>query len=97
VLLGSRSSLDHDGHMGDFSSLGPGATLGGTVSVGECTAIGLGANVIHRVVIGDHTVVGAGALVLGDVPDHVTAYGLPAAVVGARHEGAAYLVRRERT
>ena len=49
---------------------------------------------IHQVAIGAHTVVGAGALVLGDVPDHVVAYGVPATVIRSRDEGEPYLERR---
>jgi sugar O-acyltransferase (sialic acid O-acetyltransferase NeuD family) len=93
VLMGTRSSVDHDCTLGDYSSLAPGATTGGTVSIGAHTAIGLGADVIHAVSIGDHTVIGAGALVLRDVPDHVVAYGVPAAVVRTRTEGEPYLRR----
>ena len=91
VLLGIRSSIDHDGVIGDHASLGPGATTGGTVRIGHTTAIGLGANVIHGVTIGDDTVVGAGALVLHDLPDRVVAYGVPAQVARSRQPGDRYL------
>ena len=42
ALLGIRSSIDHDGVLGDHPSLGPGATTGGTVRIGSTTAIGSG-------------------------------------------------------
>ena len=91
VLLGIRSSVDHDGVVGDFASLGPAATTGGTVCVGRTTAIGLGASIIHGVTIGDDTVVGAGAVVLEDLPPRVVAYGVPARVARARPPGERYL------
>jgi sugar O-acyltransferase (sialic acid O-acetyltransferase NeuD family) len=91
ALLGIRSSIDHDGVLGDHASLGPGATTGGTVRIGSTTAVGLGANVIHGVTIGSDTVVGAGALVLHDLPDRVVAYGVPARVARDRAPGERYL------
>ncbi len=91
LLMGTNSSIDHDNTVGDYASLAPGATTGGNVAIGAYTALGLGAKVIHEVAIGAHTVIGAGAVVLRDVPDHVVAFGLPAAVVRARAEGEPYL------
>lgn len=90
-ILNTKSSLDHDCVMGDFSSLAPGVTIGGVVRIGAFSAISLGANIIHGKTIGAHTVVGAGALVLTDIPDHCVAYGVPAKVVRARIEGEKYL------
>jgi len=91
VLLGIRSSVDHDGVVADHASLGPGATTGGHVHLGRATAVGLGASVIHGITIGDDTVIGAGAVVVGDVPDRVVAYGVPARVARNRQPGEAYL------
>jgi sugar O-acyltransferase (sialic acid O-acetyltransferase NeuD family) len=91
VLLGIRSSVDHDGVVADHASLGPGATTGGHVHLGRATAVGLGASVIHGVTIGDDTVIGAGAVVVDDVPDRVVAYGVPARVARNRQPGEAYL------
>ncbi len=91
TLLGTKASLDHDSTLGDFASLAPNATTGGVVQVGDYTAVGLGANIVHGVTIGDHSVIGAGSLVLGDLPDHVVAFGLPAAVKRRRADGEVYL------
>jgi sugar O-acyltransferase (sialic acid O-acetyltransferase NeuD family) len=91
VLMGIRSSLDHDGFLADHASLGPGATTGGNVRIGRATAIGLGASVIHGITIGDDTVIGAGAVVVEDVADRVVAYGVPARVARGRAPGDPYL------
>jgi sugar O-acyltransferase (sialic acid O-acetyltransferase NeuD family) len=93
ALLGIHASVDHDGFVADYASLGPGATTGGTVRVGRATAVGLGANVIHGITLGHDTVVGAGALVLEDLPPLVVAYGVPARVVRVREPGEPYLAR----
>jgi sugar O-acyltransferase (sialic acid O-acetyltransferase NeuD family) len=91
ALLGTRSSIDHDCVVGDYASLAPGVTTGGAVRIGRATALGVGANVVHGVTIGDDTVVGAGALVLGNIPEGVVAYGVPAVVARSREPGEPYL------
>ena len=56
----------------------PGAHLAGEVSVGSRTWIGIGASVIQQVSIGCDVIVGAGAAVVSDLPNNVTAVGVPA-------------------
>ena len=90
-LLNTRSSLDHDGRMGAFASLAPGATTGGDVSIGARSAIGLGAAIRHRVSIGSDTVIGMGSLVINDWPDGVIAYGAPAGLIRTRLVDEPYL------
>jgi sugar O-acyltransferase (sialic acid O-acetyltransferase NeuD family) len=90
-ILNTKSSLDHDCVLGDFTSLAPGVTTGGVVRIGAFSAISLGANIIHGRTIGAHTVIGAGALVMEDVPSHCVAYGVPAKVMRTRSEGEKYL------
>jgi sugar O-acyltransferase (sialic acid O-acetyltransferase NeuD family) len=90
-ILNTKSSLDHDCEMGDFSSLAPGVTAGGKVSIGKFSAISLGANIIHGVNIGGQTVLGAGAVALKDIPSYCVAYGAPAKVIRKREAGEKYL------
>lgn len=90
-ILNTRSSLDHDSVMEDFSSLAPNAVTGGNVHIGACSAVSLGASIIHGVKIGEHSVIGAGALVVDDIPHHAVAYGTPAKVMRKRVEGDKYL------
>jgi sugar O-acyltransferase (sialic acid O-acetyltransferase NeuD family) len=90
-ILNTRSALDHDCEMGDFSSLAPGVTTGGKVSIGAFSAISLGANIIHGVKIGEHTVLGAGSVAIKDIPNHCVAYGVPARVMRKREAGDKYL------
>jgi sugar O-acyltransferase (sialic acid O-acetyltransferase NeuD family) len=90
-ILNTKSALDHDCVMGDFSSLAPGVTTGGKVSIGAFSAISLGANIIHGVNIGEQTVLGAGSVALKDIPSYCVAYGVPARVVRKRAAGEKYL------
>ncbi len=90
-ILNTRSSLDHDSEMGDFSSLAPGATIGGNVSIGESSAICIGASVAHGIKIGMETIIGAGSTVLRDIDSYVVAYGTPAREQRGREAGDKYL------
>ena len=56
----------------------PDARLAGEVEVGDRSWIGIGASVIQQIRIGADVTVGAGAAVVCDLPDGVTAVGVPA-------------------
>lgn len=80
-ILNVKASVSHDCVIGDWCNLNPGATLCGDVQLGEGCYIGAGATVIEKVKIGAWTVVGAGAIVTQDLPDGVTAVGIPARII----------------
>lgn len=77
-IINTGATIDHDCRVGDYSHIAPGANLAGGVTVGVRTFIGIGAAVVPGVTIGNDVVIGAGAVVIDDVPDDVTAKGLPA-------------------
>ena len=91
AILNTKCSIDHDCLVNDFSSIAPGATLGGGVQIGIGSAISLGANVIENIRIGQHTVVGAGALVLKSIGDYEIVYGVPAKTIRQRKASDKYL------
>lgn len=78
VIVNTGATVDHDSLIADGVHIGPGAHLGGWVTVGEATWLGIGTIVSDRITIGRNSVVGAGAVVVSDIPDLVTAWGLPA-------------------
>ena len=80
-ILNTRCSVDHDCILEDFVHISPGATLGGRVSVGEGTQIGIGASILPGINIGKWCMIGAGAVVTRDIPDGVTAFGVPAKII----------------
>ena len=80
-ILNTGSSVDHDVHLASGVHLCPGAHLAGEVHVGARSCIGIGASVIQNVSIGSDVTVGAGAVVVSDLPDGVTAVGVPARVL----------------
>ncbi len=77
-IINTSASVDHDCSLGDGVHVCPGVHLSGGVVVGDCSWLGVGAAVIQQVNIGADTTVGAGAVVTGDLPDKVTAVGVPA-------------------
>jgi sugar O-acyltransferase (sialic acid O-acetyltransferase NeuD family) len=90
-IVNTKSSLDHNSVMEDFSSLAPGVTCGGQVHIGYCSAVGIGANILGKIAIGKHTVIGAGSLVNKNISDNKVAYGVTAQVVRDRNSDEPYL------
>lgn len=103
AIVGLRSSLGplslvchgsvvtHDCALATAASIGPGAIVSGGATVGARTVIGAGAVIREKTTLGDDTVVGAAAFVGRDLPDRVTAYGVPARIVAQRDPGDPYL------
>ena len=81
AIVNSKSSLDHDVVVGQCTHIAPGAIVCGYTSIGDGCWIGTGAVVRDHIAIGSRTVIGAGATVLKDIPDDVTAYGVPAKII----------------
>jgi sugar O-acyltransferase (sialic acid O-acetyltransferase NeuD family) len=81
VTLNTACSIDHDCHIGPCAHISPGAHLGGTVTIGKRTHVGIGAVVLPHLHIGNDVMVGGGAVVISDLPDGVTAVGVPAKII----------------
>jgi sugar O-acyltransferase (sialic acid O-acetyltransferase NeuD family) len=77
-IINQNCTIGHDSVLHDFSSIMPGANISGDVVLGNKTYIGTGAQVINQRSIGAGTIVGAGATVTRDLPNNVTAVGVPA-------------------
>lgn len=81
VVINTGATVDHDCILKRFCHIWPGAHLAGTVTVGEFSYIGTGSAVIQNINIGNHVIIGAGAAVVTDIPNNVTAVGVPAKVI----------------
>ena len=90
-ILNTKSSLDHDSVMEDFSSLAPGVTTGASCRIGTYSAVSIGAVLRHGITIGEHSVIGGGSYVTKDVEPFSIAYGTPARKIRARQQGEKYL------
>lgn len=90
-FLATKSSLDHDSFMEQFSSLSPGVTTGGRVRIGYCSAIGIGASILHYRKVGQFCVIGGNSLVNKDIEDFSVAFGTPARIMRKRKPEEKYL------
>lgn len=84
-LINSNVSIGHETKLGNFVNLNPGVNIGGKILIKDGAYIGIGADAIEEVTIGENTIVGGGAVVIKDLPDNVTAVGVPAKVI--KNEG----------
>ena len=78
AIINTNASVDHDCEIGRAAHVAPGCALAGCVSVGDRAFVGAGSTAIPGVSIGTDTMIGAGSVVVRDIPDGVTAIGVPA-------------------
>lgn len=90
-FINTNSSVDHDCVLHAFSSVAPGSTLGGHVTVGDRAAVSIGAVVKDSIRIGRDAVLGANSYLNKNQPESTVAYGSPAKVVRGREWGESYL------
>lgn len=81
VILNLVCTVGHETRVGDYSSFMPGCNISGEVSIGAGNFWGTGAKIINRKAVGNNVVIGAGSVVIDDIPDDVTAVGMPAKVI----------------
>ncbi len=78
AILNTRSSIDHDCHIGDNVHVAPGAVLCGGVVLEDEVHVGAGAVVLQNVRIGRGATIAAGATVVRDVEAGAVVKGTPA-------------------
>lgn len=78
VIVNTSVVVEHDCRIADGVHLSPMAKMGGDVSIGEKTWVCIGATLTNGIKIGKNCVVAAGAVVIGDVEDQATVFGIPA-------------------
>lgn len=82
-IVNTAATVDHDCVLEDGVHLSPGVHLAGEVRIGRETMVGVGTAVANRVTIGRNAVIGAGSAVVEDIPENVTAAGVPARILRA--------------
>jgi sugar O-acyltransferase (sialic acid O-acetyltransferase NeuD family) len=78
VIINCHSNIGHDSILENYCSIMTNATISGKNHLEEGVYMGSGATLIENITIGKWSVVGAGATVVINVPDNVTAFGIPA-------------------
>lgn len=80
-IINSNAVVEHDCELGPAVHLSPGSCLAGGVKVGQYSWLGIGSSVIQLKTIGKNVIIGANAAVISDMPDNVTAVGVPAKII----------------
>ena len=81
VILNTACSVDHDCIISSGVHISPGAHLAGNVVVGNCSWVGIGSAIIQGTVIGDDSIIGAGSALISNIPNSVTAVGVPSKII----------------
>jgi|SRR5699024_4549241 len=79
VIINKNNSLGHSAIMENYTQAAPGCKLTGLVKEGSF--IGLGGIILTGAIVGRWSIIGAGAVVIRDIPDNVTAVGVPAKII----------------
>lgn len=80
-IINTRSSIDHDSNLMDFSHVSPAACVAGSVEVGRLSWIGMGALIKNNLIIGEAVTVGMGAVVTKNIAPNQTVIGCPAKAI----------------
>jgi UDP-perosamine 4-acetyltransferase len=78
AIVNTGATVDHDCVVGEAAHVAPGVHFSGGVRLGTRSIVGVGSSARPLVVIGDDVVIGAGSVLVSDIADGVTAYGVPA-------------------
>ena len=78
VTINMNSAIGHDTIIDSHVTIAPNVGIGGNVKINDKCNIGIGASIIQGITIGRNTIIGAGAVVINDIPEGVTAVGVPA-------------------
>lgn len=100
MYIGHSGCIVIEGHCGKNCSIGQGVTLGSLgggeskgsqlprhqliPTLGDNVYIGSGAKLLGPIHIGDNVKIGANAVVLTDIPDDMTAVGIPAKAIAVK-------------
>jgi sugar O-acyltransferase (sialic acid O-acetyltransferase NeuD family) len=78
AIINTGATVDHDCRIGHYAHIAPGAHLSGRVRIRDGALLGIGSVVAPGCSVGAWSIVGAGAAVVRDIPDWMTAMGVPA-------------------
>jgi acetyltransferase-like isoleucine patch superfamily enzyme len=81
VICNTAAVIEHEVKIGEYTFVGPNATLLGAVEVGSFSFIGANSVIKQGVKIGNNVTIGAGTVVLRDIANNQTVVGNPQRVI----------------
>jgi UDP-N-acetylbacillosamine N-acetyltransferase len=81
TIINSGSIIEHNCSIGEYVHISPNSSIAGNVKIGNFTHIGIGTSIIQGITIGEESIIGAGSVIITNLPDHVTAVGIPAKII----------------
>jgi sugar O-acyltransferase (sialic acid O-acetyltransferase NeuD family) len=80
VLINNHTTIGHDCILGDYAQVAPGGRVSGASILKEGAHVGANAVVAQGKSVGSYSTLGACSFAMIDIPDNVTAVGIPARV-----------------
>ena len=80
-VINMNCALGHHASLNKYCALAPGVNLGGITSLGEGVDMGISSATKQSITVGCNSVIGGQAMVLHNIPDNVTAVGIPAQII----------------
>ena len=77
-IINTCASIDHDNTIGEYTHISVNAHTAGTVNIGKRVFVGIGSSLVNNISICDDVVLGAGSVVIKDITEKGTYYGVPA-------------------
>lgn len=77
-VLNTKAVIEYEAQINDFAQIGAGAIIGAGAVVGEGAFIGAGVTIVAGITIGKNARIGAGSLVMQNVAEGETVFGVPA-------------------
>jgi sugar O-acyltransferase (sialic acid O-acetyltransferase NeuD family) len=78
VIINLATTVGHDAHIGDFTSIMPHCSISGGAKIGSECYFGTGSSILQNLSIGDGSIIGAGAVITKSFPANAKLIGLPA-------------------
>lgn len=76
-IINTGATVDHNSDIDDFVHISPGVHMGGNVRIGKNCWLGLGSSIKNGVTICDNVTVGVGSVVIKDIIEPGTYFGVP--------------------
>ena len=81
IIINLSCTIGHKSVIEDYCTINPAVNISGDTILHEGAYIGTNATILEKISIGRYSIIGGGALVNKNIPDNVTAVGIPVRIV----------------